>query len=56
LALSFTGSGSISIDALLNYGDSGTSWGLAALLVGVLGGVISLAQRRPISTVSAADY
>ena len=54
LALAFTGSGSISIDALLNYRENGAPWGLAAFLVGVLGGVISLAQRKPASTVSAA--
>ena len=54
LALAFTGSGSISIDTLLNYRESGTPWGLASLLAGVLAGVISLAQRKPIPTVSAA--
>ena len=54
LALAFTGSGSISIDALLNYRESGTPWGLASLLAGVLAGVISLAQRKPVPTVSAA--
>jgi putative oxidoreductase len=54
LALAFTGSGSISIDALLNYRESGTSWGLASLLAGVLAGVISLTQRKPVPTVSAA--
>jgi len=54
LALAFTGSGSISIDALLNYRESGTPWGLASLLAGVLSGVISLAQRKPVPTASAA--
>src|SRR5215470_16417641 len=54
LALAFTGSGSISIDALLNYGENGTSWGLASLLAGVFAGVISLTQRKPVPTVSAA--
>ena len=54
LALAFTGSGTLSIDALLNYDESGLPWGLTALLAGVLGGVISLAQRKPISTESAA--
>ena len=53
MSLAFTGSGSISIDALLNYRESGTLWGLAALLAGVLGGVISFAQRRPPSPASA---
>jgi putative oxidoreductase len=54
LALALTGSGSISIDALLNYHESGTQWGLASLVSGVLAGVISLAQRKPVPTVSAA--
>jgi putative oxidoreductase len=54
LALGFTGAGAFSMDALLNFGGSGTLWGLAAFLVGVLGGVISLAQRKPASTVPAA--
>jgi putative oxidoreductase len=54
LALAFTGSGSFSIDALLNYGESGTLWGLAALVAGALGGGISLAQRKPASIVSGA--
>jgi len=53
LVLAFMGSGSISIDALLNYRESGTLWGLVALLAGVLGGVISLAQRKPPSPASA---
>jgi len=54
LALAFTGSGVLSIDALLNYDESGSLWGLAALVAGVLGGVTSLAQRKPTSTESAA--
>ena len=54
LALAFTGSGSISIDALLNDRESGTPWGLASLVAGVLAGVISLTQRKPVPTASAA--
>jgi len=54
LALAFTGSGAFSIDALLRYHESGTRWGLAALLAGVLGGIVSLAQRTAVPTVSAA--
>jgi putative oxidoreductase len=54
VAVAFTGSGAFSIDALLNSGKSGTLWGLGALFVGVLGGVISLAQRKPASSGSAA--
>jgi putative oxidoreductase len=54
LSVAFTGSGSLSIDALLNYRESGTLWGMAALVVGVLGGIISLAQRKPASTLTEA--
>ena len=54
LALAFTGPGSLSLDALLNHDESGTLWGMAALVAGILGGGISLAQRKPASTVSAA--
>ena len=53
LALAFTGPGSLSIEALLSYRDSGVLWGFAALVAGVLGGVISLAQRKRTSTESA---
>jgi putative oxidoreductase len=53
-SLAFTGSGSISIDALLNYHESGTPWGLAALLAGILGAVFSLAQRKLVPPVSSA--
>jgi len=55
LAVAFTGSGYFSIDAMLNYGESGSLWGSAALVAGVLAGVTSLAQRKPISTESAAS-
>lgn len=53
LALAFTGSGFWSADALFNYGDGGAIWGLAALAAGVLGAIISLAQRKVAPTVSA---
>jgi putative oxidoreductase len=46
LTLAFTGPGSLSFDALLGYSRSGAFWGLAALLVGVLGGIVPLVQRR----------
>jgi len=42
-----TGQGSLSLDALLREAMSGPLWGLTAL-VAVLGGVISLLQRRPV--------
>jgi len=54
LALAFTGPGSLSIEALLNYRESGSLWGFAALVAGILGGITSLAQRKPTSTESAA--
>jgi hypothetical protein len=34
--------------SLLGYSRSEAFWGIAALFVGVLGGVISLIQRRPV--------
>jgi len=53
LALAFTGPGSLSIEALLNYRESGSLWGFAALVAGILGGITSLAQRKRASTESA---
>jgi len=47
LSVAFTGPGSLSLDALLGNHFSGTFWGIAALLVGVVGGVFSLIQRHP---------
>jgi putative oxidoreductase len=46
LSFGFTGPGSLSLDALLGNHFSGTFWGIAALLVGALGGAFSLSQRR----------
>jgi putative oxidoreductase len=46
LSFAFTGPGSLSLDALLGNHFSGTFWGIAALLAGVLGGVFSLSQRH----------
>jgi len=54
LTPAFTGPGSLSLDALLGHYLSGTHWGAAALLVGVLGGVVALIQRRPIPTQQSA--
>ena len=53
LTLAFTGPGSLSLDALLGYYLSGRFWGMAALFVGVLGGVMSLIQRRTLPTQQA---
>jgi putative oxidoreductase len=49
LSVAFTGPGSLSLDALFGNHFSGTFWGIAALLVGILGGVFSLMQRRSTS-------
>ena len=54
LTVAFTGPGSLSLDALLGRYLSGTFWGLAALFVGVLGGVTSLIQRRAVPTQQSA--
>ena len=48
LALAFAGPGSLSPDALRGEAMSGPLWGLAALLVSVLGAVISLLDRRSV--------
>src|SRR5262249_39228066 len=48
LTLAFTGPGSLSVDALFNSIRSGLLWGLVAMVAGVLGGVITLAQRRKV--------
>ena len=53
LTLAFTGPGSLSLDALLGYYLSGRFWGMAALFVGVLGGVMPLIQRRTLPTQQA---
>jgi len=46
LSFAFTGPGPLSLDALLGRHFRGTFWGIAALLVGVLGGAFSLSQRH----------
>jgi hypothetical protein len=46
LVLAFTGPGALSLDRLLGYSLSGEFWGASALLVGLAGGAIQLAQRR----------
>jgi putative oxidoreductase len=50
LTLAFTGPGSLSVDALLRYNDSGASWGTAAFVIGVLGGIVQLIQRKAAPT------
>jgi putative oxidoreductase len=46
LAVAFTGPGAISLDRALGISWSGTSWGLAALLLGLLGGAAELFTRK----------
>jgi putative oxidoreductase len=53
LTLAFTGPGSLSVDALVGYSVSGPLCGVAALIVGVLGGLFTLIQRRSTDTVSS---
>ena len=47
LTVAFTGPGALSLDALLGFSMSGAAWGVAALLVGLAGGAVQLAQRHP---------
>ena len=54
LAMTFTGPGALSLDALLGWDLSGASWGAAALLVGTAGAIVQLAQRRPSPALQAA--
>jgi putative oxidoreductase len=46
LSLAFTGPGALSLDAALGLELSGPAWGVGALLAGLAGGSIQLAQRR----------
>jgi putative oxidoreductase len=50
LTLAFTGPGSLSVDALLRYRDSGAFWGFAAFVLGVLAGIVPLIQRKAAPT------
>jgi putative oxidoreductase len=54
LTVAFTGPGVLSLDALFGFSVSGGFWGAAALLVGLAGGVIQLAQRHPAPTLQTA--
>jgi putative oxidoreductase len=46
LAVAFTGPGAISLDRSLGISWSGTSWGLAALFLGLLAGAAELLTRK----------
>jgi putative oxidoreductase len=55
LTVAFTGPGALSLDALVGYSMSGALWGVAALFVGLVGGAIQLAQRRPAPTLQTVS-
>jgi len=56
LSVAFTGPGALSVDALLlGHAVSGALWGAAAVLVGLVGGAIQLAQRRSVPTHQAVS-
>ena len=46
LSIAIIGAGPISLDAALRIHDAGPLWGLAALVVGLVGGALQLATRR----------
>jgi len=46
LSIAITGPGPISLDALLGVRDAGAGWGLLALVVGLAGAGLRLAQRQ----------
>jgi putative oxidoreductase len=53
LSLGFTGAGAISLDAALGLHLAGLGWGLAALVVALVGGGAQLARRRRPATAGA---
>lgn len=52
LTVAFTGPGALSVDALFGYSAGGAAWGVAALFIGLAGGAVQLAQRRPAESYS----
>jgi len=46
LSFAFTGPGPLSVDAVLGVQDAGAGWGVAALVVGLVGAGVQLAQRQ----------
>ena len=54
LVLAFTGPGLVSLDAAFGAALSGPVWGVAALVVGLMGAGIQLAQRRPAPALEQA--
>jgi putative oxidoreductase len=55
LTLAFTGPGSLSIDALLNYSYAGWFWGPGALLIGTIAGIAALVERKTVAIVETTD-
>jgi putative oxidoreductase len=53
LSAAFTGPGAVSIDGLLGWQLAGASWGVGALVVGLLGGTVQLATRQPSRAIPA---
>jgi putative oxidoreductase len=47
LSVAFTGAGALSLDALLPVTLSGVGWGVASVVVAIVGAAGQLAQRRP---------
>lgn len=54
LTVAFTGPGALSFDALLGLSVSGGFWGAAAFFVGLVGGAVQLARRRPAPSLQTA--
>ena len=54
VAAAFTGPGAYSLDALVGWHLAGTAWGLGALALGIVTGVLTLASRRPQPAVAPA--
>jgi putative oxidoreductase len=52
LAIAFTGPGALSLDRSLGISWSGNSWGLAALLLGLLAGAAELLTRKSVPAAS----
>lgn len=53
-ALAFTGAGAVSLDSAFDWRLSGGGWGVAALAVGLLAGLVMVSTRRPAPTPEAA--
>lgn len=54
LTLAFTGPGAYSLDWALGIYASGTTWGVGALVLGLIGGAVALSERRKTPGQAAA--